>query len=341
MRCHRMLPCVLALAGFVLQAAGQEQAPAPKPVSAAKGVAATVNGQPVPERALQAALKGVPADKVAEARADILNHFIDNMLIDQHLVQLRVEVPKADVDKSVAQVKEQLAKSGAQGLTFEKWLESMMLTEEEMRRHIAAELRWEKYIKEQVTDQVLRDYFTKNSDMFDGTMVRARHILLTPQAGDTQGQKARAELALVRQAIDQEVMKGLADLPATADTLTREKKRMQLLEDAFAKQAAAKSACPSKQQGGDIGYFPRAGSMVESFARTAFALKPYQMSEVVATQFGMHLILCTERKAGKETKFEEVKEAVREVHADRVVRDGLLSQLRPKAKIEIAPAPKP
>lgn len=341
MRCHRMLPGVLALIGFVAHAAGQEKAPAPNPVPIAKGAAATVNGQPIPERSLQAALKGVPAEKLAEARADILNHFIDNVLLDQHLVQLRVEAAKADVDKSVAQVKEQLSKSATPGFTFEKWLESMMLTEEEMWRHIAAELRWEKYVKEQVTDQVARDYFAKNPEMFDGTMVRARHILLTPQLGDPQGQKARVELELTRQSIEQEVAKGLAGLSATTDTLSREKKRIQLLEEAFAQQATAKSACPSKQQGGDIGYFPRAGSMVEPFAKTAFALKPFQMSEVVATQFGMHLLLCTERKAGKETKFDEVKEAVREVYADRVVRAGLLSQLRPKAKIEIAPAPKP
>ena len=52
--------------------------------------------------------------------------------------------------------------------------------------------------------------------------------------------------------------------------------------------------------------------MVEPFARAAFALKPYTMSDVVQTQFGCHLILVTDRKAGQEVKFADVKDEVRE-----------------------------
>ena len=213
---------------------------------------------------------------------------------------------------------------------------------DELRAHIASDLRWEKYVNQQVTDKTLQDYFAKNSDMFDGSMVRARHILLTPAAGDPQGAaKTEAELRQLRQSIEQKAAEGMAKLPANADTLAREKARSQLLEDAFAQAATVKSACPSKEQGGDVGFFPRAGSMVEPFARAAFALKPHQMSDVVATPFGFHLILATERRPGKPTKFEETKDAVREVYADRVLREGLLAQLRPKAKITITPVSKP
>lgn len=342
MRIPRLLSGAVMLAGLVYPVVGQEKAPVPRPAPVSNAVAATVNGQPIPEKALQAALRGVPAEKLAEARADILNHFIDNVLVEQHLLQLRVEVPQAEVDKSIGQLKEQMNKPDSPAKSFEKWLQSMLLTEGELRAHITADLRWEKYVAQQTGDPVLKDYFAKNVDMFDGSMVRARHILLTPPDGDAQAaQKMRVELGLIRQSIEQEVAQGLAKLPANADTLTREKARVQALEAAFGKAAAAKSACPSKEQGGDLGYFPRAGSMVEPFARAAFALKPYQMSDVVATQFGLHLILATERRAGKETKFEELKEAVREVYADRVLREELLTQLRPKAKIALAPAPKP
>ena len=107
----------------------------------------------------------------------------------------------------------------------------------------------------------------------------------------------------------------------------------------FAAAATKQSACPSKDQGGDVGWFPRAGGMVEPFARAAFALKMYQMSEVVTTPYGYHLILATEKKAGKETKFEEVKEEVKAVYSDRL-RESLVSRLKPAAKVVIHPAPK-
>ena len=65
-------------------------------------------------------------------------------------------------------------------------------------------------------------------------------------------------------------------------------------------------------------WFPRIGSMVEPFAKAAFAMKPFQMSEVVTTQFGYHLILVTGRKAGQPVKFADVKEEVKEVYGTKL-----------------------
>src|SRR5205085_10595907 len=118
--------------------------------------------------------------------------------------------------------------------------------------------------------------------------------------------------------------------------LEKEKARTQLTDDAFAAVAREKSACPSKDQGGDLGWFPRAGGMVEPFAKAAFALKNYQMSDVVKTQFGYHLILATDRKPGKEVTFETSKQEVKAVYYDKL-REAIVDQQRPKAKIEIVP----
>src|SRR5205085_1174376 len=88
----------------------------------------------------------------------------------------------------------------------------------------------------------------------------------------------------------------------------------KLLEEAFAAAAKEKSACPSKDAGGDVNFFARNGMMVEPFAKAAFALKPYQMTEIVKTQYGYHLILVTDRKPGTATKFESVSEEIKEVY---------------------------
>jgi parvulin-like peptidyl-prolyl isomerase len=146
-------------------------------------------------------------------------------------------------------------------------------------------------------------------------------------------------LLAIKNSIEDEVQKKVAQLPASSDNLVKEKARTKALEEAFSEAARKFSNCPSKEQGGDLGWFPRAGSMVEPFARAAFALKPHELSDVVITQFGQHLILATDRRAGKETKFEEVKDVVKEVYRDKL-RESLCVQLRPRAKIVVSTAGK-
>ena len=109
----------------------------------------------------------------------------------------------------------------------------------------------------------------------------------------------------------------VAKLPDNADALAREQVRCDRLCDLFAEQAKKVSTCPSKAEGGDLNWFPRSGSMVEPFAAAAFALKPGQISDPVRTPFGYHLILVTGRKPGAVTKFEDVKEEVREIYCQQ------------------------
>ena len=77
------------------------------------------------------------------------------------------------------------------------------------------------------------------------------------------------------------------------------------------------------------------GAMVEPFAKAAFALKPYEISEPVATQFGSHLIVVTSRKPGVELDFDKVKDVVKDVYSGRL-REAVIAQMKPKAKIEYA-----
>ncbi len=85
----------------------------------------------------------------------------------------------------------------------------------------------------------------------------------------------------------------MAALPATADALAKEQAKAKKTEELFSAYAKEYSMCPSKKDGGDLNFFPRAGAMVEPFAKAAFALKQFEMSDVVATEFGYHLILVT------------------------------------------------
>src|SRR5256885_1088671 len=82
----------------------------------------------------------------------------------------------------------------------------------------AAAPRWDKYVSQQGTDKALHDFFEANKEVFDGSMVRARHILLTPATNDqAAGDKAKADLLLLKQQIEQQVTAGLAKQPPTGD----------------------------------------------------------------------------------------------------------------------------
>jgi peptidyl-prolyl cis-trans isomerase C len=210
-----------------------------------------------------------------------------------------------------------------------------MLTEEELRVQVAADLRWENYLKTQATDKVLADLFKNHKDWFDGSQVRARHILVAVSAdADAKTRDAaKVKLAGLKKAIETKVAQEVAKIDPKADALARAEARLKAATDVFA-ASAKDSDCPSSKNGGDLGSFPRTGAMVEPFAQAAFALQPGQMSDIVETQFGYHLILVTARVPGRELKFDDIKDEIRDVYADRL-RSELLPQLRKTAKIEI------
>ncbi len=298
-------------------------------------VAARVNGQPISEATVRRGLKRLPPERQVDARAEIVDYLVANALIDQYLLQRNVEVPTTEVDAKLNQLREELKKSGK---VFEKALEEMVLSEAELKKELTGELRWEKYCDSQATDAILRDIFTKNLDMFDGTRVRARHILLKKEAGPQADLEAK--LRQLRKQIDDNAARERPKLDAITDVLAREQASRRLLEDAFAGAARTDSMCPSKAEGGDLGWFPRSGAMVEPFAKAAFALKAGEVSDVVQTPFGCHLILVTDRRPGAETKFEDFRDIVKDVYCEKL-RDYLTGQLKPTAQITITPVSKP
>ena len=126
------------------------------------------------------------------------------------------------------------------------------------------------------------------------------------------------------EATDQEIDAYIAKHPELDPKQSKSKaeevlKRVRAGED-FAKLAQEFSSDPgSKEKGGDLGWFG-AGSMVPEFEKAAFALKPGQVSEIVETKFGFHIIKLDERK----TENKDGK-PVEQIHARHI----LISQGQP------------
>ena len=101
----------------------------------------------------------------------------------------------------------------------------------------------------------------------------------------------------------------------------------------FAELAKKHSIGPSASQGGDLGFFDR-GSMVKPFADVAFALQPNQFSaDPVKTQFGWHVILVEERRAGDSPSFEQLRPSLGRYVGEQMARQ-IAADLTAKAAVQ-------
>ncbi len=105
----------------------------------------------------------------------------------------------------------------------------------------------------------------------------------------------------------------------------------------FAKVAEELSVDPSKSRGGDIGFFSK-GQVIPEFEEAAMKLKAGEISGVVQTPLGYHIILLAEQKPAHQKPFEEVKDQIRQglqAQQGQQVVQSVIQELRSKAQIKI------
>lgn len=105
----------------------------------------------------------------------------------------------------------------------------------------------------------------------------------------------------------------------------------------FAEVAKRCSKDLTRDRGGDLGYFKR-GQMIPEFERACFNLNVGEVSGVVKTRFGYHIIKVTDRKSATYHKFEDVEEGIRALISRQRQREKLeqfIKGLKDKAKIKI------
>ena len=81
---------------------------------------------------------------------------------------------------------------------------------------------------------------------------------------------------------------------------------------------------PSSKSGGDLGYFSH-GQMVEKFDKAAFALEPGEVSDIVETRFGYHLIKVEDKKPASTKSLDEVKASIK----DKLRNEKIMQKLEP------------
>lgn len=139
-----------------------------------------------------------------------------------------------------------------------------------------------------ITDEEVKEFFEANKGKFEANQQRrASHILFAYQPGIDFEEKAK-----------------IRDLAQT--TLNEIKKTPKIFEN---KVKELSQDIESAKQGGDLGFFSRT-DMVKSFADAAFDLKVGDLSEIVETEFGLHIIKLTEIK-GEQVSFDKIKAQIK------------------------------
>jgi peptidyl-prolyl cis-trans isomerase C len=226
-------------------------------------------------------------------------------------------LPNADIDARVAQFRAQFPTEEAFTLTLER----QKMTVERLRANALNDLLVQRLLEAEigaklaVTPAEVDYFYANNPDQFQqAERVRASHILFAfPQGADP----AARELARTRAAAV------LKDVRAGKD---------------FAELAKVHSQDPgSGANGGDLGYFQQ-GQMVPPFEKVAFSLKAGQTSDLVETEFGVHIIRVADHQAARTLPLDEIRPQLQQFIIERKRQsetEAFVNGLRAKSTVEI------
>ncbi|MEX2138251.1 MAG: peptidylprolyl isomerase [Pirellulales bacterium] len=294
------------------QPAASKKSTASSQATGDRTVVARVNDQPIYKEDVDRALAGVSSqqqinpDQMPQFQAAMLAQLISQRLVFEFIKKQDLVATAEEIDTQIDRIGEQLK---AQNNSLSQYLRQSGLTRAALRNRVGNEVSLQKLLSKYSKEETIQAYFKKNSRQFDGTELRVSHILLRPKGSGNQAEmnEVRTQATRIKADID-------------AGKLT------------FADAAKQYSAGPSRSEGGDLGFIRREGPMVEAFNRPAFDLQQGQISEPVATPFGMHLITVTEVKPGGKA-LEEVRSKMMPAFSQWLV-DQLIEAEIKNAKIE-------
>jgi peptidyl-prolyl cis-trans isomerase C len=290
-------------------------------------VVAKVNGQAIRKDELlkgaqlvqmQMAQQGRNVAPSAAFYRQVLNELIAISLLTQEAKAQGVTATEQEVQQAINGRKQNFPSEDA----YKQALAKAGITEENLRQQAREQIAVQKYVRTKVaqnvtvTDQATRDFYEKNkAQIAQPERLHLRHILI--------GTKPNAPAAEKEQA-----RKKAEDLL----------KRVQGGED-FAKLAQENSDdAGSKPRGGDLSWVVR-GQTVPAFEAAAFALKnPNDLSPVVESPFGYHVIQLLERQDASTLPYEQVKDRLQAMLKNQQAQQQVESRvrdLRTKGKVEV------
>ncbi len=288
------------------------QTPAPEPnqadaVSEPDKVLVTVNGTPITEGQVKRRIYAEYGPELAKMAAQspeyaaqqerlLIPGITQRLLVEQLLEEQARAANITITDEEVATGMTRQLAAQYPGVTLEKFRE--MVTAQggdfqAIKEGAARSMKYNKLFEGKwadsitVADDEIRKYYDEHPKQFDTPeQVRASHILISTAVTDPN-----ADPNQVKAQAREKAEKLLKEIKEGGD---------------FAALAKEHSSCPSAAKGGDLGLYPR-GEWVKPFENAAFALQVGEVSDVVETQHGYHIIKVTDRRDASHTAFEEAK----------------------------------
>ncbi|MCX6923928.1 MAG: peptidylprolyl isomerase [Verrucomicrobia bacterium] len=263
--------------------------------------------------------QNIPPEQMGQMERQILEQLIQVQLLQAKATPADKVAGKALAEKRLAEATTRLGSEDA----LNRQLKLMGATREEVlakwTESATAETVLKRELKVNITDADAKKYFDDNPARFEEPeMVRASHILLM-----TTDPKTNAELSDEQKAAKRKQMEGLL-------------KRARAGED-FAKLAKDYSEDPgSKDKGGEY-KFPR-NQMVPEFEAAAFSLNTNQVSDIVTTRFGYHIIKLSEKIPAKKVEYDKAASDIKEGLTQQALQKQFpeyLAKLKADAGVEI------
>ena len=257
----------------------------------------------------------IPSEK--KLLKEALNMIVDEKLQIQEGKKIGFVIDEDSVDKAVEEIKKQNNIADGQ---LEEMLEREGRSLKSYKNHIRDQImvskisRFEVGNRVKVSDKsIVRYYKEHQKEFWQEGKVKARHILFIAERGSPE--KIRREKLQLANNVLREIRGG----------------------EEFTELAMEYSEDVSASNGGDLGYVAR-GKMVPEFENSVFSLKAGQVSGVVETQYGYHIIKVEEVLPGKTLNFQEAKEGVYQILAMRKQEQAYkewMKELKESAFIEL------
>ena len=251
----------------------------------------------------------------SQIKKQVLENLIARELLYQESQKKGIKVDQKEIEEQITALKGRFPSE----VEFKNALSTANLTEADLRFQFERDVAIRKLLDDQiggkiaVSEKESKTYYDSNLESFKKPeQVRASHILIKVDPGADEAKKAEARTKI--ESLQAKLKNG---------------------ED-FGALAKEYSEGPSGPKGGDLGFFGR-GQMVKPFEEVAFSMKPGQVSGMVETRFGYHLIMVTERTPESTLSYEEVKDRLEQYLKQQKVQEEIaayVETLKSNAKIE-------